>query len=124
MSDDTIGDPKQFEASLQALEAIVDQLEQGDLTLEASLEAFERGVRLSRGCQQALDQAEQRIRILTEPSTDADPQDFSGFRESANSTVALKPSMASAPDAGLNLETDSDADAGPPPSQGNEPGRD
>lgn len=76
MSDDAINDPKQFEASLQALEAIVDQLEQGDLTLEAALEAFERGVRLSRSCQQALEQAEQRIRILTEPSEDGAPVPF------------------------------------------------
>lgn len=76
MSEDKIQDPKQFEASLQALETIVDQLERGDLSLEASLAAFEEGVRLSRGCQQALDQAEQRIRILTEPSDDGEPEPF------------------------------------------------
>lgn len=78
MSDDKIDDPRQFEASLQALEAIVDQLEQGDLTLEASLEAFERGVQLSRSCQRALDQAEQRVRILTEQREDAEPEPFTG----------------------------------------------
>ncbi|MFP4247605.1 MAG: exodeoxyribonuclease VII small subunit [Halochromatium sp.] len=70
----TIDDPKQFEESLQALEAIVDQLERGDLGLEASLAAFEQGIRLSRGCQRALDQAEQRIRILSEPSEAAEPE--------------------------------------------------
>lgn len=61
---------------MQALETIVDQLERGDLTLEASLAAFEQGIRLSRSCQQALDQAEQRIRILTEPSEDGEPEPF------------------------------------------------
>ncbi len=76
MSDDKIQDPKQFESALQALETIVDQLERGDLTLEASLTAFEEGIRLSRGCQQALDQAEQRIRILTEASDKAEPEPF------------------------------------------------
>jgi exodeoxyribonuclease VII small subunit len=74
MSDDKIEDPKQFEASLQALEGIVDQLERGDLSLEASLEAFERGIHLSRRCQAALDQAEQRIRILTEQNENAEPE--------------------------------------------------
>lgn len=76
MSEDKIQDPKQFEASLQALETIVDQLERGDLTLEASLAAFEQGIRLSRGCQQALETAEQRIRILSEASDDAEPEPF------------------------------------------------
>lgn len=83
MSDDKIQDPKQFEASLKALETIVDQLEQGDLSLEASLEAFEEGVRLSRGCQQALDKAEQRIRILTDPSDDAEPEPFTASASQA-----------------------------------------
>jgi exodeoxyribonuclease VII small subunit len=85
MSEDKIQDPKQFEASLQALETIVDQLERGDLTLEASLAAFEQGIRLSRGCQQALETAEQRIRILSEASDDAEPEPFSGTAERAQS---------------------------------------
>ena len=76
MSEETIDNPKQFEASLHALEAIVDQLERGDLGLEAALAAFEQGIQLSRGCQHALDQAEQRIRILSEPSADAEPEPF------------------------------------------------
>ena len=88
MSEDKIQDPKQFEASLQALETIVDQLERGDLSLEASLAAFEEGVRLSRGCQQALDQAEQRIRILTEPSEDGEPEPFTEASIHANGDQA------------------------------------
>jgi exodeoxyribonuclease VII small subunit len=53
-----------FEASLEALERIVRQLEDGDLPLEKSLELFEQGIRLSRECQERLSQAERRIEIL------------------------------------------------------------
>lgn len=56
--------PKSFEASLEALEQIVQQLEQGDLPLEKSLELFEQGIGLSRQCQDRLNQAERRIEIL------------------------------------------------------------
>ena len=56
--------PKSFEASLEALEEIVHQLEGGDLPLEKSLELFEDGIRLSRQCQERLNQAERRIEIL------------------------------------------------------------
>jgi exodeoxyribonuclease VII small subunit len=55
---------KTFEASLEALELIVHQLEDGDLPLEKSLELFEEGIRLSRECQERLSQAERRIEIL------------------------------------------------------------
>lgn len=55
---------KSFEASLESLEQIVRQLEQGDLPLEKSLELFEQGIRLSRECQERLSQAERRIEIL------------------------------------------------------------
>ena len=53
-----------FEASLEALEQIVRELEQGDLPLEKSLELFEQGIRLSRECQERLSQAERRIEVL------------------------------------------------------------
>jgi len=53
-----------FEASLEALEQIVRQLEDGDLPLEKSLELFEHGIRLARECQDRLSQAERRIEIL------------------------------------------------------------
>ena len=56
--------PKSFEASLEALERIVQQLEQGDLPLEKSLELFEQGIGLSRQCQERLSQAERRIEVL------------------------------------------------------------
>ena len=56
--------PKTFESSLEDLERIVRELEQGELTLEKSLELFEQGVKLSRDCQERLNQAERRIEIL------------------------------------------------------------
>ena len=56
--------PKNFETSLEELERIVRELEQGELTLEKSLELFEQGVKLSRECQERLTQAERRIEIL------------------------------------------------------------
>ena len=56
--------PKSFEASLEQLELIVRELEQGELPLERSLELFEQGVKLSRECQERLNQAERRIEVL------------------------------------------------------------
>ncbi len=53
-----------FEASLASLEKIVRELERGDQPLEQSLELFERGVRLSRECQERLNEAERRIEVL------------------------------------------------------------
>ncbi len=53
-----------FEDALAELEAIVQTLEGGEQPLEASLEQFERGVSLSRFCQQSLDDAEQKVAIL------------------------------------------------------------
>lgn len=61
-----------FERSLDELERLVEKMEQGDLSLEESLAAYERGVGLYRTCQAALEQAELRVRLLT------DPQDPSG----------------------------------------------
>ena len=53
-----------FETSLKELETLVEKMEQGDLSLEESLSHFERGVQLSRSCQQALKAAEQKVEIL------------------------------------------------------------
>ncbi|MCH8550578.1 MAG: exodeoxyribonuclease VII small subunit [Natronospirillum sp.] len=57
-----------FEKSLADLEKIVVQLEQGDLSLDEAMQAFEQGVRLTRSCQQQLDAAEQKVRILLDES--------------------------------------------------------
>ncbi len=55
-----------FETALAELEALVERMEQGDLSLDESLKSFERGVQLTRSCQQALKQAEQKVQILLE----------------------------------------------------------
>src|SRR2546423_6684912 len=60
--------PKTFESSLEQLELIVRELEQGELPLERSLELFEQGVKLSRECQERLNQAQRRIEILMRDS--------------------------------------------------------
>ena len=71
-----------FEAALSELEQIVLRLEQGELSLEESLRQFERGVELTRGCQKALRQAEQKIRILAKKQDgEIVEQDFSAPEE-------------------------------------------
>lgn len=53
-----------FEQILQELEALVTQLESGDLPLDEALRTFERGVRLTRECQAALTAAQQKVQLL------------------------------------------------------------
>jgi exodeoxyribonuclease VII small subunit len=53
-----------FEEALGELEQLVNRLEAGDISLEESLQAFERGVNLTRMCQKALQEAEQKVQIL------------------------------------------------------------
>jgi exodeoxyribonuclease VII small subunit len=55
---------KTFESSLAELESIVEQLENGELSLEESLKLFETGVKLSRECRERLSDAERRIELL------------------------------------------------------------
>lgn len=56
--------PLNFERALSELEALVAAMESGEMTLEESLQAFETGVRLTRECQQTLQQAEQKVQLL------------------------------------------------------------
>jgi len=65
-----------FEDALAELESLVETLERGELSLEDSLHSFERGVSLTKTCQQALKQAEQKVRILSADGTDAEPEPF------------------------------------------------
>jgi len=58
----------QFENSLDELEQLVQKMERGDLSLDDSLAAYERGVGLYRRCQAALEQAELRVRLLADPA--------------------------------------------------------
>ena len=77
---------KSFEASLNQLEAIVGQLEAGDLPLEESLKLFEKGVALSRECRERLNEAERRIEVLMKDSdgnpvaSELDPASLRGDR--------------------------------------------
>lgn len=65
-----------FEKSLQELEKLVEKMEQGDLSLEDSLQHFEKGVQLSRACQQALKEAEQKVEILMQKNGQEDIMPF------------------------------------------------
>ncbi len=53
-----------LEKSLADLEAIVEELESGDLPLDKAMKKFEEGIKLTRGCQAALKEAEQKVEIL------------------------------------------------------------
>eukprot|EP00389_Voromonas_pontica_P003968 GDKH01005879.1.p1 GENE.GDKH01005879.1~~GDKH01005879.1.p1 ORF type:complete len:79 (-),score=15.20 GDKH01005879.1:85-321(-) len=64
--------PDNFEAALAELETLVSKMEDGDLSLEESLKAFESGIKLTRQCQQALQQAELKVQKLSQ-SEDGEP---------------------------------------------------
>ena len=65
-----------LEKSLEELEALVTRMERGDLPLEQALKEFERGVKLTRECQAALQEAEQKVEILLRKSEQAEPSPF------------------------------------------------
>ena len=65
-----------FEKALAELEQLVETMEKGELTLEESLKQFERGVTLTRACQKALAEAEQKVRILTRDNESAELAEF------------------------------------------------
>ena len=69
---------KQFnlEKSLTNLEDLVEELESGDLPLEKAMQKFEEGIKLTRGCQAALKEAEQKVQILLESAEDSDLEPF------------------------------------------------
>jgi len=72
-------DPQQqlsFEAGLQQLEAIVKEMESGELPLERAIELFERGMKLSEGCRRQLEDAESRVEILMRRAGEMQPQLF------------------------------------------------
>ena len=65
-----------FEKSLVELEQLVEKMEGGDLSLEESLKCFERGIELTKTCQRALSDAEQKVKILLEKNGKAELQTF------------------------------------------------
>lgn len=64
MASDSVTPPTSFEAALGELERIVTQLEEGTTSLEEALAAYERGAQLLRYCQETLQRAEEKIRLL------------------------------------------------------------
>jgi exodeoxyribonuclease VII small subunit len=68
--------PQSFEAGLQLLEAIVKEMEGGELPLERALELFERGVRLSETCRKQLEEAETRVEKLMRRAGEMQPEPF------------------------------------------------
>ncbi len=67
-----------FETALAELEALVEKMEQGDLSLDESLQQFERGVQLTRSCQQALQDAEQKVQVLLQKDGQDTLEPFAG----------------------------------------------
>lgn len=65
-----------FEQALQELEELVDRMERGELSLEESLKSFERGIELTRTCQKALREADQKVEILLDQDEKAEVTPF------------------------------------------------
>ncbi len=61
-----------FEQAMEDLEALVSSMEDGELSLEDSLQAFEKGIKLTRKCQAALKQAEQKVQVLINENGDTE----------------------------------------------------
>ncbi len=70
-----------FEATIEELDQVVEQLENGDLTLDDALKKFERGIALARSGQSKLDEAEQRVSILLSNTDDAPLSEFNELPE-------------------------------------------
>lgn len=65
-----------FEGALENLEELVTAMEDGELTLEESLQAFEKGIKLTRECQAALQKAEQKVQMLIDENGTTEVMDF------------------------------------------------
>lgn len=65
-----------LEKSLSDLEALVEELESGDLPLDKAMKKFEDGIKLTRGCQTALKEAEQKVEILLNSAGSEELDDF------------------------------------------------
>ncbi len=78
-----MGTAKKFnlEKSLAELETLVDELESGDLPLEKAMKKFEAGIKLTRGCQAALKEAEQKVEILLKSAGEEQLEDFEADEE-------------------------------------------
>jgi exodeoxyribonuclease VII small subunit len=70
-----------FEKALKELEKLVENMEEGDMSLEDSMKQFERGVALTRSCQKALAEAEQKVQILLQ---NAGKDELVAFKDNDN----------------------------------------
>jgi exodeoxyribonuclease VII small subunit len=70
-----------LEKSLADLEELVEELESGDLPLEQAMKKFEEGIKLTRGCQTVLKEAEQKVQILMRSAGGAELADFEADNE-------------------------------------------
>jgi len=76
MPEESTQPAESFEASLDALEKVVKELEAGDLPLERSLELFEKGMALSETCRKQLENAETRVEMLIRKEGKIQPEPF------------------------------------------------
>jgi len=67
---------RSFEQGLEELEAVVKELESGDLPLEAALERFEQGIHFSERCRKLLEEAEQKVEILLKKNDGVEAEPF------------------------------------------------
>ena len=70
-----------LEKSLTDLEDLVEELESGDLPLEKAMQKFEDGIKLTRNCQAALKEAEQKVEILLQSAGGEELEDFAAVEE-------------------------------------------
>lgn len=84
-----------FEESLANLEELVEAMEAGELSLEESLKAFEQGIKLTRECQLALEQAEQKVQLLLAGTAEPQAVSFSSDDDDEQSAVNQGPSNSS-----------------------------
>lgn len=78
-----MADTPDFERSLSELESLVERLERGDLPLEDALKTFERGVELTRHCQNSLKAAQQKVEILLKRGGQSGIESFTAPDEGA-----------------------------------------
>ena len=81
-----------LEKSLADLEELVEELESGDLPLEKALKKFEEGIKLTRGCQAALKDAEQKVEVLLSSGLPA-RRSYSAIRACSATTVDSTPAL-------------------------------
>lgn len=108
--------PKSFEKGIEELEAIVQELERGELSLEDSIVLFEKGMALSNACRQQLADAEIRVEILLRKGgkTIAEPFGAGTTPPNSRSSERQAPTSAASPEPGFGDESNSDDDVSIP----------